>query len=81
MKLIFAGNASANNSSIAIAGDANAPVSITQNLNVALTDAHVERIADRLYRTGAASIASQLPSDQTASRQREAARWPDRRHT
>lgn len=66
MKLIFAGNASANNSSIAIAGDANAPVSITQNLNVALTDAHVERIADRLYRTGAASIASQLPSDQTA---------------
>ncbi|KMN29727.1 hypothetical protein VI26_22410 [Chromobacterium sp. LK1] len=65
MKL-FAGNASANNSSIAIAGDANAPVCITQNLNVTLTDAHVDRITDGLYRAGEASIARQLPSDQTA---------------
>lgn len=71
MKLFFAGNASANNSSIAIAGDANAPVSITQNLNVALTDVHVDRIADGLYRAGAASIASQLPSDQTARAESE----------
>ena len=66
MKLLFAGNASANNSSIAIAGDANAPVSITQNLNVALTDAHVDRITDGLYRAHEASIANQLPSDQTS---------------
>ena len=66
MKFLFAGNASANNSSIAIAGDANAPVSITQNLNVALTDAHVDRITDGLYRAHEVSIANQLPSDQTA---------------
>lgn len=66
MKVLFAGNASANNSSIAIAGDANAPVSITQNLNLSLTDAHVDRITDGLYRAREASIANQLPSDQTA---------------
>lgn len=70
-KLLFAGKVSANNSSIAIAGDANAPVSITQNLNVALTDAHVERIADGLYRAQEASIANQLPSDQTARAESE----------
>ena len=63
MKLLFAGNASAKNSSIAIAGDANAPVSITQNLNAELTDTHIDRITEGLYR---ASIANQLPSDQTA---------------
>lgn len=66
-KLLPAGNVSASNSSIAVGGHVNAPVTLTQHVTANLTEANVQQLADGLYqRFHEATIpGSQLPSDQT----------------